>query len=144
MTEIAKRFYQKHKERLRENRKKYYQENKDKILEQFREYYKNKKAEFTKRQAENFIKNRDKYNSRNAKRHARKKQACPAWLDKEEMWLIDEIYSISTLRTKLTGVKYHVDHIIPLSGKTVSGLHLPWNMQVITAVENLVKKNKYA
>ncbi len=44
---------------------------------------------------------------------------------------------------KLTGEKYHVDHVIPLQGKNVSGLHIPANLQILTATANMKKGNKY-
>jgi hypothetical protein len=47
------------------------------------------------------------------------------------------------LRTKMTGIEWHVDHIIPLQGKNVSGLHTPYNLQVIPASWNTAKGNKF-
>lgn len=74
-----------------------------------------------------------------AKRRARKKNACPTWVDKKK---IDEIYEESVFLSIFTGVPYHVDHIIPLAGKNVCGLHVPWNLRVISAKENQRKGNR--
>jgi 5-methylcytosine-specific restriction endonuclease McrA len=68
----------------------------------------------------------------------------PAWLTADDQWLINEIYELAELRTQTTRVDWHVDHIVPLRGKTVSGLHVPSNLQVILAAENLRKGNRYA
>ena len=70
-------------------------------------------------------------------------QRTPKWLDQDDFWLIAEAYHLAELRTKMTGVAHHVDHIIPLRGKNVSGLHVPLNLQVITFAENQRKTNKF-
>ncbi len=77
-----------------------------------------------------------------ARRKAAKLKRTPTWLSDLDKWMIDETYLLSALRTELTGVDWHVDHIIPLQGKLVSGLHMPYNLQVITAKENIVKGNR--
>ena len=55
---------------------------------------------------------------------------------------IKAIYELCKQLTKLTGVKHEVDHIVPLCGEYVSGLHVPWNLRVITREENAKKSNK--
>jgi hypothetical protein len=76
------------------------------------------------------------------KQHADKLKRTPAWLTADDLWMIEQAYDLSALRTKLLGFAWHVDHIIPLRGKLVSGFHTPYNLQVIPAVDNLRKSNQ--
>jgi len=78
-----------------------------------------------------------------AKRRAAKKQRTPCWLTEDDHWVLEQAYELASLRTKVLGFAWHVDHIIPLQGKKVSGLHTPSNIQVIPAVLNLQKYNCY-
>lgn len=68
-----------------------------------------------------------------------KAQAMPKWLSPEQLALIDANYSMAATLTRLTGVKYQVDHIYPLNNPRVCGLHVPWNLRVITAKANRKK-----
>lgn len=74
-----------------------------------------------------------------ARRRAAKLRASPSWADRE---LVAEFYHLARLRTRLTGIRWHVDHIVPLRGDTVSGLHVEHNLQVIPARMNLAKGNR--
>lgn len=86
--------------------------------------------------------NKPKLAARTRKRQAAKLQRTPTWLTSSELWMMQEAYELAALRTKLFGFQWDVDHVLPLQGKTVSGLHTPYNLQVIPASENYRKGNK--
>ena len=75
-----------------------------------------------------------------AKRRASLAKATPAWADKKE---IKKIYHDCFVKTQETGIKHEVDHIIPLNGIDVKGLHIGSNLRIITATDNRYKGNKY-
>ena len=75
-------------------------------------------------------------------RRTKHKQATPKWLTQEHKTEIKQFYLDAMLVSKVTGVPYAVDHIVPLRGELVSGLHVPWNLAVITREENSKKSNK--
>ena len=74
------------------------------------------------------------------KRRACKMQRTPAWADHAA---IASVYAEAARLTRKTGIQHHVDHIIPLQGKTVSGLHVANNLRAIPAADNLKKHNKF-
>jgi len=67
------------------------------------------------------------------------RQATPTWVDD---LLIAAAYSLARARTRATGIRHHVDHIVPLRSKLVCGLHVPANLRVITREENRKKGNR--
>ncbi len=87
------------------------------------------------------VNNLDKDAAKSAKRRATRIQAAPLWLTKQHLIEIKDIYYQAQEYTRILGEPYHIDHIIPLRGITVSGLHVPWNLQIITEKENLKKGN---
>ena len=87
--------------------------------------------------------NKGKVNAVVAKRKASKLQRTPSWLTKEDLAEIEDIYRMAKRRSEVEGIEYHVDHIIPLQGRNISGLHVPSNLQILRARDNLSKGNRY-
>ena len=75
-------------------------------------------------------------------RRRRFRNATPKWLTAEQKMEIRLKYRLAIELSKKTGTRYAVDHIVPLFGESVCGLHVPWNLTVITQDENLKKYNK--
>lgn len=132
-----------HYEANKEKIKAYYQANKEKQKVRRKAWYKkNKETEAAKQKAWEEA-NKDKRYVINANRRASKLQRTPSWLTKEDLEEIKDIYRMARRRQEVEGIAYHVDHIIPMQGETISGLHVPSNLQILRAKDNMIKGNKY-
>lgn len=164
-----KGYYQKNPEKVEESKRKYYQKNLDlvkrrakkwarenpkKKRENGRKWAKENSDTVSKWRKENPEKVREyrkKWRKANpekctallAKRRARKLQATPHWLTEYQHKQIELKYWISQFLTDCTGIQHHVDHIHPLQGENICGLHVPENLQILTAKENMSKSNSH-
>ena len=86
----------------------------------------------------------DAYTARAVASIAKRAKRVPQWLTPDDRWMMQEAYNLAKLRTKMFGFVWEVDHIIPLRGELVSGLHVPTNLQVIPKAENRSKRNHYS
>jgi hypothetical protein len=101
------------------------------------------KKEIEKRQKRYYLNNKSIFYSNNAVRRANFKKAKPAWLTEQQELQINYFYSLAKDCQTVSGETYHVDHIVPLKGASVCGLHVPWNLQVIPSDLNSKKYNKF-
>lgn len=134
-----KRYYERNTERVRERTQNWYKKNLDKArgnirryreqnLQQRREYYRHWREQ-----------NLDKHRAAESYRRALKKQATPLWADHTA---INAIYAEAARLEKNTKIKYHVDHIYPLTSPYMCGLHVAENLQILTEKENCSKSNR--
>lgn len=127
-----KKNYQKHKDM-------YIQWSKDNAhlqRERYGDYYNSDAVKESRRKSLQKQLANGKKSAWNAPRRARMKSR-PEHRDE-----IAEFYKQSRRLTDETGILHHVDHIVPLNGENVCGLHVPWNLQVLTASDNISKSNK--
>lgn len=117
--------------------------NKEKVLEQMRktnrDWYEKNKQRAKEKQSAYAKNNKAKVNARAAQRRAALKQRTPQWADMEQikMW-----YEAAEVLSR-SGVEFHVDHCVPLMGRTVSGLHTHDNMQILPWYLNVKKNAKF-
>ena len=160
MAELSyhQKYYLKNKERMKANAKahreanreyhseynrQYALDNKERLDEYHVDYRKANAEEATARTLKWQRNNPDKVRDKTAARKAAKLQATPPWLTDEAKAHMQRTYRLAAIIQDETGVKYHVDHVIPLQGKNVCGLHIPSNLVVIEASANLSKSNKF-
>ena len=166
IAEQKRRYYEANREKISEKERRYYEENRERIAERCSQYNgKNseriaaQKRQYYEANREQIVAQKRQYNEANrekrsewrrqnpekgaancAKRKAAKLNRTPAWSDLEHIKLF---YEARQAISEATGKEYHVDHMIPLRGKTVSGLHVPGNLQIIPAERNMSKKNRF-
>jgi len=75
-----------------------------------------------------------------ARRRSREARASPAWTDHGA---IAAIYQMASRASLCTGIQFHVDHVLPIRGKTVSGMHVPENLRMLPKIANLRKGNRF-
>ena len=141
---------------------KYYADNSEKVKKRINEYrIKNRETVNAKKRKREKIwrlenpekasaarrryntKHKDKKNFYTASRRANKKKASPKWISDFDITYIKNIYKQSKVLEELCKTKFNVDHIIPINSDLVCGLHVPWNLQILTETENFKKSNNF-
>lgn len=152
--ECSKKYRLENKERYRELRKAWHESHKHderkKALQYYydnREYCINRARNWKSKNTDKLVgyikKNLPQYNARTAIRRAALLKRTPLWLTPSDTSAMSRLYEQCKEMEKETGLKYHVDHILPLQGKRVSGLHVPSNVRILTAKENMTKGNRF-
>jgi hypothetical protein len=159
--DYSKKYKLANKEMIKSKKSEWFQKNKEKIVAQkrdyLREYVRSNQEKLKSWRMAYYIENKEqirikskewqqnnkhKVNASIGKRRASKRNATPSWLTTTNKLQIEIIYAVAVKLTEITGICYSVDHIHPLQGNGFNGLHVPWNLRVVTTSDNSRKCNR--
>jgi len=123
----------------RQAKQEYYARNKETVIARAQGRSDTEKNQYKKNYKQA---NPDRYRELVSLRRRRFRLATPKWLTDAQKMEIRLKYRLAIELSRATGVRHAVDHEIPLRSHEVCGLHVPWNLRVITQEENLKKSNK--
>ena len=130
------------RDRKNELHREWSRRNPEKVQEKFADWHAGNADRVRDQQRRYRAANPGKMNALSAKKRAAKRQATPPWLTEEHKRQIEAFYVLARRLSVETGIEHHVDHIEPLAGEDACGLHVPWNLQILTAAANIKKGNK--
>lgn len=136
-----KAYRENNKDKCRKAQTRSIEKNPEKYKERQRKWRKNNPEKCKEHERRSIERGPGAKPARVRKRQAAKLKRTPPWLTSDHLRMIESLYHAAKLLTEKTGVQHHVDHIVPLQGRVVSGLHVPWNLQIIPWDENLKKGN---
>ena len=138
---LQQEWYQKNKELVKERARTWALANPNKKKESVDKWRNNNIEQHNATNREWFANNKDKRAAYEGKRRAMQIQRTPAW--DPNAHLIIAKYQLAAMLSQASGIEHHVDHIIPLQGKKVSGLHTFANLRVIPGSDNVKKSNSF-
>lgn len=155
ISDYNKKKYAEKAEERRDVARNYYYENRDKYLQRHAENNENPEVKMAKKKynIDYVEKNREElkakrrarsdYNSMKAAERRVQKQSASIQLSEEHQREIRNIYWLALDLRRATGEQYDVDHIVPIKGKNICGLHVPWNLQILPSDINKSKSNSF-
>lgn len=133
--ESTKKWISRNRERINKTSKEWASRNTEKVYNSYRKIYERDRKKVLDNVRKYVKENPGKVNAASRLRRERQRNSVPKWLTQEQRKEIELIYINCP-----EGMQ--VDHIIPIAGKEVCGLHVPWNLQYLTKEENCKKGNK--
>jgi hypothetical protein len=140
--EYAKSYREDNPEKIKESRKARYESNKEAINAKNKEWRDSKPREYHNEYLRKWkSENRGKV-VQSGKKRSIPMSKCLKLLGEQQIGTLNQFYNYASRISECIGIKHHVDHVLPLVGDGFTGLHVPWNLQVIPATINLRKGNR--